>query len=92
MEHDLRATLVWAALWAETCELWLRVVAEEKASIDEVNTVERNLHWQRSSQVVVGWRIANDTHSRVELGAHDFIADGAVGDHPVVELLIEPGA
>lgn len=92
MEHDLRATLVWSALRAQACELWLRVVAEEETSVDEVHTVERNLHRQRGRQDVVGWRIANDSHGRIELGAHDLIADGAVGNHSVVELLIEPGA
>ena len=92
VKHDLRATLVWSALWGQACELWLRVIAEEEARVDEVNTVEGNLHRQRGSQVVVGRRIANDSHGRVELGAHDLIADGTVGNHSVVELLIEPGA
>ena len=45
-EHDLGASLVWSTRWGQPSELWLRIVAESKASVHEVHAVERHLHWE----------------------------------------------
>ena len=90
MKHDLGTALVDARSRAQAVDLRWVVVAECEARIDPVNAVKGYLYGQGRRQVIIRRSIADDADSVLQLSTVTLVADLAIGDHSVIELLIEP--
>lgn len=81
LNEDFCSALLRAISGRHTQEHWLHVVAEEEARVDPVDTIQRHVDWLLLHNVIVRWRLADNSDRGDELSANNFLSNLTEGQH-----------
>ena len=73
-------------------DLRVGVVAEASLSVYPVDSIERDEEGQASIEVIIRWRLADNSHCGIETSTDNLVTNLAVRNDTVLKSLIEPSA